>query len=128
MVTEPDDTRYAIDFKNESSSDLIVLSFFQEGADAPRDSVLIPSGGTRTICEYLASSWSSYGCDANKIIEFKFKNGKGYRCIVGSRYTNISDFCFQSEIDPFNPPRPTQGETISIFIVTEEDFVNAFDL
>lgn len=117
---------YSVEVKNESSSAINMLAYFKDGFDL-EDSIVVRSGETGVICAYKTSGWAGFACRFN-LLEFRFENNKGYKCIREENGLNISDTCFVSGLDPFNIPRPAEGSTSTLLIITENDFENAFDL
>ncbi|MGV6827853.1 MAG: hypothetical protein ACWA45_00490 [Flavobacteriales bacterium] len=78
-------------------------------------------------CVYSSEVFLGFSCDYDSLV-FKFDNDKGYICSL--RSNDNSNICFNSK----NPYIFNDEDFISLgnntfeFIVTQEDYENAYDL
>lgn len=119
---------FAFEAEVRNESDHAVLVKLLTSSETPNvsDSILIQPNSTETICYYTSTGFGGFLC-AISGLEFRFENGKGYICIKGTNFVNASDSCFLNMKDPLAPMDNAEGNG-TMFVITQEDFENAWEL
>lgn len=83
-----------------------------------------------SICTLQSTIFLGVWCKADSLI-VEFSNGKGYICDVREKDSSES-ICFPNDKSPYtsegSPIYRTTSDGVAEFLITEEDFENAFDL
>ncbi|HBS12777.1 MAG TPA: hypothetical protein DEO36_09590 [Flavobacteriaceae bacterium] len=120
---EADEHTYITRFKNVSSTTIEI-----KGYDS-RDNLVfdetILTNNTSSDCTRSAESFLGISCNIVSV-EIKFNNNKGYVC--GKLNTN--GLCFLNEKSPLgnDPSFVNLANYTYEFVITQEDFENAYDL
>jgi hypothetical protein len=123
---ERDDFKFDVSINNTSSESLTLLGYAPNN-DLVINNVILNPNSIGAECSYNAEMFSGYICGVDSLI-FKFSNGKGYICSY--RITNNQpELCFPNKT-PFgsDPSFLKINKNTFQFLITEEDFVNAYDL
>jgi hypothetical protein len=121
---EPDLIEYKVSIFNQTTQSLIIEGYtvFNE----LKFEIEIPSGERGGMINYPADTFLGYRNKSDSIVT-KFSNGKGYICadreLANSRCFNGRSPLSTSEIDFI-----ILGNNSFEFVITQEDFDNAFEL
>ena len=124
-TSEPDVRTYTTRIRNSSNSILNI-----KGHDTQDNLVyneLVGLGGSSTNCVTSSESFLGLSCSIDSLI-VKFDNNRGYICAV--RITNNQpELCFSNKTPFGNDPSFLDlGNNTYEFVITQEDFENAYDL
>lgn len=123
---ERDEVNFNVSINNTSSMSVIIEGYAPNN-DLVINSIIINPNSNGAECSYRSEIFDGYICGADSLV-FKFSNGKGYIC-AGRITNNQPELCFPNK-SPFgdDPSFVNLGNRNYQFIITEEDFTNAFDL
>lgn len=120
-----EETFFEAKVTNESDHAVLVKLISAARIEPVIDSTLIQPNSMATICGYQAIGFAGFRCAVSGL-EFRFENDRGYICIKGSNLINVSDSCFLNK-DPLEPTI-NADENGTIFVVSQEDYENAWEL
>ncbi|MEX0597940.1 MAG: hypothetical protein WD512_15735 [Candidatus Paceibacterota bacterium] len=124
-TSEPKEYNFKASIKNESSV-LVTITGYDSANNLKINEIINPNE-TKLNCEGLSEFFQGYICGGDSLI-FKFPNGKGYIC-AGRITNNQPELCFPNKTPFGNDPSFVDlGNRNYQFIITEEDYNNAFDL
>ena len=119
---EPDQREYKIVLTNNTAT-TVSLEIF-DSRDILVSEYKISANENRESCSYFSESFLGFACLSDSII-FKFLDNKEYACALRE---NGSQFCFSNK-NPFNSTDFNELDNNTYeFVITQEDFENAFDL
>jgi len=122
---EEDEFNYTVSFKNETQV-VLDISIYEPDNDLNNSFQVLPlsNGGEVTNS---SPTFLGYVGGGDSIV-LRFPNQKGYICDARA---NEDIYCFQDSRNPlvgFEPYFNNLGNNVYEFVVTEEDFENAFEL
>lgn len=111
--------------KNESNEDITIEAYSLDNLVFENE---LDQNQTSDSCEYISSSFFGYICPLDSMV-FRFNNQKGYISLVPIPPSNVSPYEFPNK-SPFGVTGgyTNKGNNTYEFIITEEDYNNAFDI
>ncbi len=120
---ERDEFNYNVSINNSTTVSLVIEGYAPNN-DLIINNLIINSNATGADCNYQAELFSGYICGVDSLI-FKFPNGKGYICDLRQSGNNL---CFPNKFI-FSEEGFTELTNKNYqFVITEEDYNNAYDL
>lgn len=124
-TSEPKEHLFKTNIKNLSSVAVTITGYDSNNSLMINET--INPNETKLNCEGLSEFFQGYLCGGDSLV-FRFPNGKGYICSY--RITNNQpELCFPNKT-PFgnDPSFVNLGSRNYQFLITEDDYINAFDL
>ena len=130
---EEDSIDFKTTYRNESGSNVTVTGYNVD--NEIEFTYSLSDGEASQICEIPSPVFLGSDCAADSII-VRFQNNRGYICSI--RLSDTENLCFPNDKSPFGGGDGGRGTVPSFyrkvaentfeFLITQEDFENAFDL
>jgi hypothetical protein len=115
---------YTVSFNNQSNDNLVINGYNR--FDELQFFYVIEPNTSAGQVTYQAENFSGHQNFADSVVT-RFSNGRGYICDLREN-GNASCFLLRNPLLGFEEDFNSLGNNIFEFVITQEDFENAFDL